>query len=372
MRVAIDSGPLQSGHAVRGVGTYTKELIEILKKESKRDRKLKIHSLDFGSENLLKYDILHYPYFNPFFVTLPWRKRPKIVVTIHDLTPLIFPKHYPPGIKGRMRFLINKFLLRWVDAIITDSETSKKDIVRFLGIEENLVQVIYLAPKSIFKKINDRKLLSSIRKKYRLPNKFVLYVGDINYNKNVSALISACKIAKTPLIICGKQALGIETKGIEISSLQGPKDWIRFILGRSHPELTHYKKLLKEFTDNPYITRLGYVSDSDLVLIYNLATLYCQPSFYEGFGLPVLEAMASGCPVIISKTNALMEIAGGAGLNFDPDDPNDIVEKIQEVTTNAGLRVQLIRRGKERAKEFSWKKTAEETMKVYIRIASRN
>ena len=108
-KVAIDSGPLTSGHKVRGVGVYTRELIKALKKESKG---LKIEAVNFKKADLTKYDLVHYPYFNPFFVTLPQKKPTKIVVTIHDLIPLIYPKNYPPGIQGKLKFQIQKYLLK--------------------------------------------------------------------------------------------------------------------------------------------------------------------------------------------------------------------------------------------------------------------
>jgi len=130
IKVAIDKGPLSSGHAVRGVGAYTRELIKALHEKTKKRKNLKIDAVDFEKADLTKYDIVHYPYFHPFFLTLPFNKPAKTVVTIHDLIPLIYPKHYPPGIRGMFKFKLQKYLIKRVDGIITPSETSKKDIVR--------------------------------------------------------------------------------------------------------------------------------------------------------------------------------------------------------------------------------------------------
>ncbi len=373
MKIAIDTGPLTSGHSVRGIGVHTKELVRELKLKT-QNSKFKIDAFDFSvnSKQLIanNYDIVHYPYFHPFFITLPFQKPTKrVVVTIHDLIPLIYPKHYPPGIKGQIRFLIQKFLLKNVDAIITISETSKKDICRFLGVHPDKVHVIYLAPREIFKPIqNTTSLRSDVVKRYRLPDRFSLYVGDVNYNKNIPTLAKACKVAKIPLVICGKQALEVEEFDEDLRIVRGPMDYLRFLFGLPHPELAHYKDLLKEFENNKHVVRLGFVPDKDLVVIYNLATIYVQPSFYEGFGLPVLEAFSCGVPVVASKTQALVEIAGTGALFANPRDFNDFASKIKKVINDEKLRKQLISTGSEIVKNFSWRKTAEETIEVYRSI----
>lgn len=345
MKVAIDSGPLSSGHSIRGVGFYTKNLISALGK--------KVDAVDFRQVDLSRYDIAHYPYFGIFTNTLPFFKKTKIVITIHDLIPLLYPKHYPPGLRGRLRFLEKKLLIGNVDAIITDTETSKKDIVRFLGAKPDKVHVVYLAPAGHFKKL-DKTQTISVKQKYKLPDKFVLYVGDINYNKNIPNLIKACEIAKLPLVVCGKQALDVEELGNDLTSLKGPRDWIRFLFGKPHPELAHYKEILKGFHENKKIIRLGFVPDHDLVAIYNLATVYCQPSFYEGFGLPVLEAIACGTPVVASRTQALVEIAEGAATFVNPRSPKDIARGFKNLVTNPKL-----------PRSYSWKKAAGETSQIY-------
>lgn len=373
MKVAIDSGALSSGHSVRGVGAYTRELTHALKKSEFGG--VNIDTFDFSrfpeKLNSGKYDIEHYIFFNPYFINLPINKKSKIVLTIHDLIPLIYPERFIPGVKGKFRFAINKFLIdRNVDSIITVSETSKKDICRFLGVSPEKVNVIYEAPREIFKRIS-RDKLTRIKGKYNLPDRFVLYVGDVNYNKNIPTLLAACKIAKATLVIAGKQALDIEDEGIDLRSLKGPRDYYRYLFGKPHPELEHYHELLKDFKDNPKIIRLGFVPDEDLVGVYNLATLYCQPSFYEGFGLPVLEAFASGCPVVASRTQALVEIGEGGALFSDPEDPSDFAGKIMNIYDSKTLRDQLVNTGLVIAQRFNWRKTAKETVEVYKRVNLR-
>lgn len=341
LKVAIDARPLTSGDSVRGIGVYTRELLKAYKLLGYKD----IAALEGGyGIDLSKYDVVHFTSFNPFVVSIP-RSKPKntkFILTIYDLIPLIYPKHYPSGIKGLLRFRINKHLIKKnVDQIITISETSKKDICRFLGVNPEIVHVVYLAPRSVFGEMND-KWKREIAKRYRLPDRFVLYVGDINYNKNIPLLIESCRLAKVGLVVAGKQAN-------EIGKLD---------LG--HPELKHLKGL-----DWSNIVRLGFVPDKDLAAIYNLAAVYIQPSLYEGFGLPVLEAFASGTPVVAARTQALVEIAESAALFADPKNPKDFADKIKQIAVDKELRNQMVETGKVIVKNFSWEKTAKETHSIY-------
>jgi len=151
MKVAIDSGPLSSGHKVRGIGMYTRELTKELKKL--RNKKFEIEAVDFGKAGLGKYDVLHYTHFNPYFLTLPKTKLSREVITIHDLIQLIYPRQYAAGFRGTLRYYFQKFLIKRADAIIAVSETTKKDIIRFLGIQPKKITVIHEAPRNIFKKM---------------------------------------------------------------------------------------------------------------------------------------------------------------------------------------------------------------------------
>ena len=187
-------------------------------------------------------DLIHYPYFDLFKETLEISDIPT-AVTIHDTTPLIFPDTYPPGIRGRQAFDKQKKALKNVQAIITDSEASKKDIVKYLEISSSKVFSIHLAPAGHFKKIIDKKLLLKIKEKYSLPEKFALFVGDVNYNKNILSIIKATKEVEMPLVICGKQAVDIEDSINSTRIISGPRDLIRFMMGRPHPEVAHFKNI---------------------------------------------------------------------------------------------------------------------------------
>lgn len=324
-KVAIDSGPLSSGHSVRGIGTYVRELTKFLKG---------VEVVDFSaSKNFFrdgKYDVFHFTSFKPLVVSLPLSKpaNVKFVLTIYDLIPLLYPKHYPPGLRGGLNWQINKNLIkRNVDAVITISETSKKDICRLIGISPEKVFVTYLAARPIFEKLVHPTLPD-------LPKKFALYVGDINYNKNIPNLVKACEMAKIPLVIAGKQAKELENMDL------------------SHPELRHLKSV-----DWSGVTRLGYVSEEDLVKLYNLASVYVQASFYEGFSLPTLEAVACKTPLAVSKNQCHVEILGKDFEYFDPNDPKDIAESLLNPNKSANA-----------DRNYSWQKTAEDTMAVYEKI----
>lgn len=367
-KIAIDSGPLSSGHSIRGVGAYTRSLLENLLKIAHPNFEVRpLNISDNLDMDLKDFDLVHLTFFNPFFLSVPFRKSAKkIVVTIHDLIPLIYPGVYSPGIKGRISLAINKILIRKnVDRVVAVSETSKKDISRFLGLSPSKITVIYEAPRKVFRKLDKDGWKTKIRKKYNLPERFVLYVGDLNYNKNIPTLLKACKSADIYLVMVGKQVLDIENRGIDLRTLNGPMDYIRYLFGKPHPELEHYKNLLREFNNNSKIVRLGFVEDEDLVAIYNLATVYCQPSFYEGFGLPVLEAFACGCPVVAARTQALVEVGEAAALFCDPKQPGEFSEAIKKIYKDVALRSQLKNTGLELAKHFNWEIAAKKTLELY-------
>lgn len=359
IKVFFDSQPLKTGHFIRGIGSYTRNLLEALRKN--KDIKL--------VQNKAEADVVHYPYFDLFFDTLKLTNKPT-VVTIYDVIPLIYPKHYPSGIRGRLRFFLQKNRLKNVNAVITISETSKKDILRFLDIPEEKIYPIYLAPGSSFRKLatgncpprfawQGRGQLETM-KRYTLPKYFVLYVGDVNYNKNIEGLLRAFALLlankSTLKQIKTNKSLGLALVG------KGFKDDI--------PEVRRILHLIKELNLEDFVIMPGFIPDDELVEIYNLATVYCQPSFYEGFGLPVLEAMACGTPVAASRTQALVEIAENAALFFNPHDPKDTASVLESVVVKSNLQKRLSEKGQLDVQNFSWEKTARETINVYKKVVN--
>ncbi len=343
LNIALINPPI-SGHKFRGTGTYGEELFKALKKIDQ----LQISQVNYGS-NLKEFDVIHYPYFDPFFLTLPLIKEKPTVVTVHDLIPLKFPDYFPKGVKGEVKWLIQKLSLQGAKAVITDSIASQKDITKFTGIGKEKISVIYLGVRSEFKVIKEVKILEATRKKYGLPEKFLLHVGDVNYNKNIPGIIKA--FSK----VCQKY-----------------KDLYLVLVGNGFvedsPQLHQLMNLISQFDLNDKVKRLGFIELSDLAGVYNLAYVYLQLSYAEGFGLPVLEAMACGCPVITSNTSSLPELVGETSLPIDPYNEEDIVKKVEIVLTNKEKRKDLKEKGLKRVKEFSWEKCAEETLEVYKSI----
>jgi glycosyltransferase involved in cell wall biosynthesis len=347
MNIYIDISPLESGHKVRGVGFYLSRLKAALETYFPQ------HSYHFFTDSLPQtQDVVHVPYFDPFFLSLPFNKPKKTVVTVHDLTPLVFPELFPIGIKGRIKWEVQKRALKGVNHIITDSEASKKDIIRLAGIKGDNISVVYLAAGEEFKKIRNSKFeIRNLREKYRLPEKFALYVGDVTPNKNLLSLIDAIIDTQIPLVMVGK--------ALTDTRYDHTNPWNR--------DQILVQKKIKEYPNLFY--PLGFVQTEDLVTLYNIAILAVVPSLYEGFGLPILEAMQCGCPVVTTQGGSLPEVAGDASEVADGFDKNALANSIQNVWENEELQQTLKQKGLVQAKKFSWKNTAEQTLHVYEKMA---
>lgn len=345
MEIAIDASPLKTGHKTRGIGSYTANLINSLKHI---DNGLKIEEF-YNSKQPPQADIVHYPYFDLFFHTLPLRAKSTRVVTVHDVIPLVFPEHFSSGIKGKINLRLQKLALKNTSAVICDSQTSKKDIVEKLKYPQDKVNVVYLAPGKDFRKISDPKILNNISKKYDLPQKFVLYVGDVNWNKNLPNLLRSVKLSGVNLVAIGS---AIADKNLEQT-----------------------KSLITKINDlgiQDKVTKVGYIPEAHLIAIYNLATATLLPSFYEGFGLPVLESMACGTPVICSNNSSLAEIGGEAAIYCDPQSPKNISEQILRVMNfSSSERVVQENKSTLNAFKYSWVKTASETYEVFKNLINK-
>lgn len=352
MNIAIDISPLKTGHflqhRVRGTGFYVENLKASLLKYFPQNH----YSFFTKGEKIPQgSDIVHIPYFEPYFLTLPFGRKNNMVVTVHDLTPLAFPKNFPGGIKGSIKWKLQKNLLRRASGIIADSVSSKKDINKYAGIPNNKIHVVYLAAAEHFRVLEDEKVSQRIKEKYKLPQKFALYVGDATWNKNLLRIIEASEMANVPLVMVGK-ALSQE-------NFDRANPW--------NKDLSKVRELTK-LNKNVHLT--GFVPDEDLVFLYNAAEVFVMPSIYEGFGLPVLEAMSCGCPVVASREGSLPEVAGDAALYVDAYSSGSITEGIEKVLLNKNLSGKLRKKGLEQAKKFSWKKTASDTIKVYEQLTS--
>lgn len=357
MKIGIDVSPIENklllAHRVRGTGFYIQHLRDSLLKYYP-DNNYIFFTREKPPQNA---DIVHYPYFEPFFLSLPFLSKNKRVVTVHDLTPLVFSKHFPVGIKGKIKWFLQKLALARTDAIITDSVCSKNDIVRYGGIPSEKITVVYLSAGEEFKPVDMsnnsiKQKIEALRKKYKIPKSFALYVGDVTWNKNLPRLIEATSKIGVTLVMVGN-AIADTTHDT------------------SNPWNQDLVKVQSSIESNKNIIALGFVSSENLVLLYNIATVFCMPSLYEGFGLPVLEAMRCGCPVIAAKEGSLAEIGGNAALYVNAYSVDSIAEGINMLMKNSSEQALMREKGFRQSSLFSWKKTAHETIKVYETVLTK-
>ncbi|MEQ8384522.1 MAG: glycosyltransferase family 1 protein [Coleofasciculus sp. A1-SPW-01] len=265
------------------------------------------------------------------------------VITIYDLTFIKYPNYTDSTVKTYLKRI--KQCLQWTDLVLTISENSKKDIIEYLDID---IERIYVTPLASRYHSNRLSIPSYTSINYNFSHPYILFVSTIEPRKNITTLISAFNHLK--------QKYKIEHHLILI----GQKGW-------------HHKPIFAAIENSPWnhhIHHLDYLSDELVALFYSKADVFVYPSHYEGFGLPVLEAMTLGAPVVTSNTSSLPEVAGDAALLIDPNDPIQLAEAILKIISDAQIRQDLIQKGKARAKLFSWERTAQETLNAYKSLLS--
>lgn len=346
MRIAIDISPLSTGHKVRGVGFYLLHLKNALQKYFPENEYI-FFTHEKGIST--KVDVVHYPYFDPFFLTLPFIKKYPTIVTIHDLTPIVFQKYFPVGIKGRVKWRVQKLSLQTTSGILVDSFCSQKDVHEKANIAKEKITVAYLAAGEMFQKLTSERLQKkSLLKKYQLPEQFALYVGDVTWNKNLPRLVEACIEKNIPLVMVGK--------ALAESNYDTTNPW-----NVDRNTVLHLAENRKN------IIRIGFVDSDELVKLYNLATLFVMPSLYEGFGLGVIEAMSCGTPVITSREGSLPEVGADAVFYTDAYDAHTIGNDIIKLFNDKNQQKILTEKGLIQAKKFNWEKTAQQTIAAYTK-----
>ncbi len=268
----------------------------------------------------------------------------KTVVTIHDLLFERLPDYFS-AIDRRVYRRKCSYSCQVANKIIAVSNQTKKDLVEFWNIPEEKVRVIYQSYSSCFDNVCTDQEKNEIKVRLQLPNDFILYVGALTANKNLIGLIKAYALAgvKEKLVIVGR---GSRVYKAELSNL------------------------IDELNLGSKVIFLHGVETKELPAIYQQATCFAFPSFYEGFGIPVIEALASGIPVVTSKDTSMEEAGGGGAVYADPYSCEDIAEKLKNVLNNSLLRDELIKKGKEHAKLFSPERTARELMALYEELVS--
>jgi glycosyltransferase involved in cell wall biosynthesis len=280
-------------------------------------------------------DLVHVPHFN-----IPIFCKTKMVVTIHDLIYILFPRSVRSPLARLYARVCMSAALKKASKIITVSKHTTEDLVKVFGKRyEEKIKTVYEAAGKNFKRIDDKGALEGIREKFNLSEKIILYVGSVKPHKNVSGLLEAYA--------------RLQKRGISHQLV---------IVGRWDRKEDHLKSIIDK---NNGINYIGEVSSDDLVALYNLSDALIHLSFYEGFGLTVLEAMQCGTPAIISEATSLPEVAGDAGLAVSPLNIGQIADTVYNVLVHKEMREGMIKTGLERAKQFSWEKTARETLEIY-------
>ena len=367
MRVAIDARKLHDF----GIGTYIRNLLRQLARiDHDTEYVLLCGEADIGvaaqlgpnfravlepSPNYSIREQIHVPwvlrrerpdlYHAPHYV-LPAAVGCSSVVTIHDCIHLMFPQYLP----SRAAYAYARAQM-WTaahrsDCILTVSDASKRDILHLFNIPPEKIVVIYNAIDAHFSVTPPADAVGRVRERYQLNHRFVLYVGNIKPHKNLVRLIEAFNELRTGEL----EDLKLLIIGDEISKLPALR------------RAVHRHKLHK------HVRFLGYVPDDQLAVLYRLAAVFVFPSLYEGFGLPPLEAMASGTPVVVSNVSSLPEVVGDAAVLVDPHDVDSIVDGLRLVLTDPARAEEMRRKGLERAREFSWERSVARTLEVYKRV----
>jgi glycosyltransferase involved in cell wall biosynthesis len=283
----------------------------------------------------------------PHYV-LPPLVRCRSVVTIHDCIHLMFPQYLPNRLAfGYARTSIG-LAARRATRVLTVSESSKRDILRFVDTEPDKIDVIYNAYDERFAIDPAEEDVVRVRERYQLQDEFVLYAGNVKPHKNLERLIDAFHIVRNR----GLDHLKLVMIGDEIS------------------KYTALRRAVHRHQLHKYVRFLGYLPEETLAVMYRLAGVFVFPSLYEGFGLPPLEAMASGTPVVTSNVSSLPEVAGDAAVLVDPYDPHAIADGIYRVLTDADLRKDLRRKGVARAGQFSWEQSVRRVRKIYGEVVN--
>ena len=288
----------------------------------------------------LRFDLLHSPDFIP-----PFAGRFRRLITVHDLNFLYFPQFLTTESR---RYYNNQIThaVHIADHILADSDATRLDLIRLLNVPEEKITVVWLAPNANIYRVLEPIEMAGARERLNLPAQFILFAGTLEPRKNVADLLRAYRLL-----------LDRERHQPDLI-LAGSRGWL----------FDETRALLSELRLTDRVRWIESPSNDDLTALYNLATVFVLPSHYEGFGLTVLEAMSCGAPVIISDRGSLPEIAGGAALEIDPDDPVELADTIGRVLDDTVLQHRLRYMGLERVKEFSWERCARETLAVYHRV----
>jgi glycosyltransferase involved in cell wall biosynthesis len=288
-----------------------------------------------------RVDLFHAPHY-----VLPPLVRCPSVVTIHDCIHLMFPQYLPN--RRSLVYARTSIALaaKRSTRILTGSESSKRDILRFVDVPPGKIDVIYHACDERFRTEPNEEVVARVRERFQLQDQFVLYAGNVKPHKNLERLIEAFHIVRSR----GLDHLKLVLTGDDIS------------------KYTALRRAVHRHQLHKYVRFLGFQPLDTLAAMYRLAGAFVFPSLYEGFGLPPLEAMASGTPVVTSNVSSLPEVTGEAAVLVDPYNASSIADGIYRVLTDDSLRNELRRRGLERATQFSWESSVRRVREIYGQV----
>ncbi len=290
----------------------------------------------------LPIDLLHSPDFIP-----PWSGHFRRLITVHDLTFLYYPQFLTAESRRYYNGQIER-AVRIADHISADSSATQEDLARLLGVSPAKISVVLLAPDPHYRAL-EKQACAPVLARYALEPGFILFTGTLEPRKNVTGLLTAYRT------LCDRCAC------VPTLVLAGRRGWL-------------YDEIFCQIAACKLQARVRFVEDppdEELVSLYNAAALFVLPSFYEGFGLTVLEAMACGTPVVCSNRGSLPEVAGDAALLINPDDLDDLSRALERALEDEPLRAQMRARGLVQAARFSWEKTARETLALYRQVLGR-
>ena len=371
MRIAIDARKLHD----YGIGTYVRNLVRQLARQANDDHYVLLCRPDdeaFVRELGPRFEPLvehagHYSireqisvpmtlrraridlFHAPHYVVSPLTTQPT-VVTIHDCIHLRFPQYLPNRAARLYAKTMMRMAARRARRVLTVSQASKEDILRYLHVPAEKVEVIYNALDERLAAPPTSEDIARVRERFQLTSPFLLYSGNIKPHKNIDRLIEAFAI--------------LHGRGVTNAKL--------LILGDEISKYPNLRRMVHRFQLHQHVRFLGFVPDATLAALYRLADLFVFPSLYEGFGLPPLEAMAAGTPVITSNVSSLPEVVGDAAILIDPTDAGAIADAMARVLGDAALRAELIRRGHERVKMFSWERSVARTREVYQAVLAES
>lgn len=267
------------------------------------------------------------------------------VLTMHGLEQFAERRLFRPLDRAYFQCAMPVFCRR-AGAIITMTETGRRDLQRYLGVGGPKVHVIPESYNETCQPVRDEAARGAVARRYGLPSRFILFVGGITPLKNVPALVQAYALLR---------ARGLRDHELVLA---GFKRW------------SHGHEVPAAADLQGHIHEIGFVADEDLAGLYSLADCFVLPSFYEGFGIPILEAQACGCPVVVARGGAMPEVAGDGALTFDPHRPHELADCLERILTTPALRDRLRDQGQANARRYRWRATAEKTLRVFEQLAA--